>query len=317
MIEKNDRLHSLLGEISPLGFGGWALGGEYWGPQEHKDSVRGIHKALTLGINHFDTAPVYGKGRSEQLLGQQLKKIRGRCILATKAFYTTPEGIAKSLETSLKRLLTDYIDIFYIHWPKSGTDMRPGMELLEQYRREGRIRAIGVSNFSIQQIRMIQEAGVVDAYQGGYSILWPHAEEEILPYCFDKGIAFIPYGVLAQGLLTDGGAEKLKTSLPGFRDKMLLFQPNLKKRILPLLENIQSLCRQNSWMVENAVTCFTRDRISPASILLGIRNRQQAEKNFTLPEKGLPPQIKQALERCISEVTPHLPEADNMFGHKS
>ena len=181
MKESVDDLSSLFDKISPLAFGAWGIGGEYWGPQEHKDSVRAIHKALALGVNHFDTAPVYGKGRSEQLIGQQLKKIRKDCFIASKAFYTTPEIMKKSLETSLNRLLTDYLDIFYIHWPLSGTDMRPGMEMLEKMRQQGRIRAIGVSNFTIEQVKMVREAGNVDVYQGGYSVLWPRAEKRDYP----------------------------------------------------------------------------------------------------------------------------------------
>ena len=173
MKESVDNRSSLFYKISPLAFGAWGISGEYWGTQEHKDSVRAIHKALALGVNHFDTAPVYGKGRSEQLIGQQLKKIRNDCFIASKAFYSTPEKMRKSLETSLNRLLSDYLDIFYIHWPLSGADMRPGMEMLEKIRQQGRIRAIGVSNFTIEQVKMISEAGNVDVYQGGYSVLWP------------------------------------------------------------------------------------------------------------------------------------------------
>ena len=304
-------------ELSSFGFGGWALGGDYWGPQEHKDSVRAIHKALSLGINHFDTAPVYGKGRSEQLIGQQLKKIRSRCIIATKAFYTTPEEMIKSFHTSLKRLLTDYIDIFYIHWPRSGTDMRPGMEELETLRRLGRIRYIGVSNFSLNQTRQVEQAGNVDFFQGGYSILWPFLEETILPYCRARGIRFIPYGVLAQGILTDQWSDKLLMNHPGYRYKMLLYSQEIKNRIGPELEKLAVKCREKEWSVENAVSWYTFKETDAASILLGCRNRNQAEKNFSFPMKALPDSIKEEIEDLKMRIVSFLPKADNMFGHKS
>jgi len=312
-----DRLSEIIPDISFTGFGGWALGGEYWGPQEHRDSVRAIHAALNLGINHFDTAPVYGRGRSEQLLGQQLKKIRSRCVLATKAFYTDPEGIAKSFEISLKRLLTDYIDIFYIHWPKSGADMRPGMDLLEQYRREGRIRAIGVSNFSAEQIALVEEAGKVDVFQGGYNLFWPLLERSVLPFCREREIAFIPYGVLAQGILTDRWESRLTESLPGFRHKMILYRPEIRGRLLPVMEDLARECVRAGWSLENAATLYTAERTGAASVLLGVRSRPQAEKNFRLPGEPLPAELKRALDTAAGIVEPFLPDADNLFDHKS
>jgi aryl-alcohol dehydrogenase-like predicted oxidoreductase len=313
-VEKHSALPK---KISPLAFGSWGISGEYWGPQEHKDSVRAIHKALNLGVNHFDTAPVYGKGRSEQLIGQQLKKIRQDCIIASKAFYSTPEKMQKSLETSLNRLLTDYLDIFYIHWPLSGTDMRPGMEMLERMRRQGRIRAIGVSNFSIDQIEMVREAGHIDVYQGGYSVLWPGAEQDIIPYCRKKGISYIPYGILAQGLLTDKGQEKLMNTPEGFRHKMILFHENLKDSILNQLSSIRKVCHKHGWAVEHAVILYTQERTESTSILLGTRNRAQAERNFQLPGSPLPGEIRVQLDNTRREIDKFLPKEENMFGHKS
>lgn len=303
--------------VSRTAFGGWPIGGEYWGPQEHKDSVRAIHMALKLGVNHFDTAPVYGKGRSEQILGQQLKKIREHCLIATKAFYTDPETIQKSFETSLKRLLTDYIDIFYIHWPLGNADMRPGMEMLEKLRTQGRIRSIGVSNFSVGQIRMVQEAGKVDVYQGGYSILWPQLEEKILPFCRAQNINFIPYGVLAQGILTESGIEKLEQPHKGFRHKMILYRPELQSQLIPLLRQIKEVCSQTGWSVENSVTAYTIEQTASPSVLLGVRTRKQAESNFNLPESPLPEEIRKILQKCCIKVNNFLPNAENMFDHKS
>lgn len=304
-------------QVSKTAFGGWAIGGEYWGPQEHKDSVRAIHMALSLGVNHFDTAPVYGKGRSEQLLGQQLKRIREHCLIASKAFYTDPETLQKSFETSLKRLLTDYIDIFYIHWPLGGTDMRPGMDVLETLRTQGRIRSIGVSNFSVDQIRMVQEAGTVDVYQGGYSLLWPRLEEEILPFCHNQNIEFIPYGVLAQGILTGTGIEKLQQTHKGFRHKMVLYRQELQVHLLPLLKQIREVCSRKGWSIENSVTAYTIEQTASPSVLLGVRNRKQAENNFNLPDSPLPLEIHQILQECRLKAKLFLPDAENMFDHKS
>ena len=317
MENTNNTISSLPAEISRVGFGSWALGGDYWGPQEHKDSVRAIHMALRLGVNHFDTAPVYGKGRSEQLLGQQLKKIREQCIIGTKAFYTDPEQLRKSLEISLKRLFTDYIDIFYIHWPLSGADMRPGMALLEELRREGRIRAIGVSNFSIPQIRMVQEAGHVDVYQGGYSALWPFPEEEILPFCRKEGIPFIPYGVLGQGLLTERGLEKLQSPQEGFRHKMLLYRPEYREPLKLILGEILEACINAGWKMTHGAAVFAMKQTGCPSVLLGARSRAQAEENFSLPADPLPPSLEKVFLEAGRRVRAFLPIENNMFGHES
>ena len=312
-----DRLLKILPEISSRGFGTWALGGEYWGPQNHKDSVRALHKALTLGINHFDTAPVYGKGRAEQILGQQLKKIRSSCIIATKAFYSTPAKMETSFETSLRRLLTDYVDIFYIHWPLGEVDMRPGMEMLEKLRSEGRIRAIGVSNFSIDQIRMVEEAGKVDVFQGGYNLLWTSPDEDVLPFLRQNDIAFIPYGVLGQGLLTDSGTEHLKQNHEGFRHKMLLYGDDLKPAILEIINELNRACGEAEISVVQAVSTYTKERCAAASLLLGCRNRAQAESNFMDLNTPLPNGLKTIMDRIAEEARTLVPSAPNLFNHKS
>lgn len=314
---KTSRLLKILPEISSRGFGTWALGGEYWGPQNHKDSVRALHRALALDINHFDTAPVYGKGRSEQILGQQLRKIRSSCILGTKAFYSNPEKMKSAFETSLRRLLTDYVDIFYIHWPLGAADMRPGMEMLEGLRREGRIRAIGVSNFSIEQIRMVEEAGQVDVYQGGYNLLWTSPERELLPFLGQNEVSFIPYAVLAQGLLTSTGIEHLERNHEGFRHKMLLYGEELRPAVLRVLRELDRGCREAGIPVEQAVARYTRERSGADSVLLGCRNRAQAEANFAPGEGELPEKLGAVMDRIAREFSPLAPSAPNLFNHKS
>ncbi len=314
---KPSRLKKILPDLSSRGFGSWALGGEYWGPQNHQDSVRALHRALTLGVNHFDTAPVYGKGRSEQILGQQLKKIRRTCIIATKAFYSSPEKMKASLETSLRRLLSDYVDIFYIHWPLGEADMRPGMEMLEGLRQEGRIRAIGVSNFTVEQIRMVEEAGRVDVYQGGYNMLWTSPEDRILPFLREKEIAFVPYAVLGQGLLTGRGIEHLKTIPPGFRHKMVLYSEEIRDALVDLLKELNRACAEAGISVESAVSLYTEKRSGADSILLGCRNRAQAELNFMSGDAVISGDLKEKMDRIADRARTLVPAVPNLFNHKS
>jgi len=316
-MKKHSRLRTILPELSSLGFGGWALGAEYWGDQDHKNSVRAIHRALDLGINHFDTAPVYGRGRSEQILGQQLRKQRSRVILGTKAFYTSPEKMQAGLEASLKRLLTDYIDIFYIHWPLADTDMRPGVEMLENMRNQGKIRALGVSNFSVPQILMAEEAGQIDVYQGGYNLFWPVLEEEVLPCLRSRGIGFIPYGVLAQGILTETGIDHLDTEHPGFRHKMILYRESLKENMKGWLIRLLEGCRAAGLTLEQAAASFALHNGGADSVLLGVRNRDQADRNFRKLPDVLPPALETLFTEIQMEAKGIIPDAPNLFNHKS
>ncbi len=314
-MEKKNRFERLFPDVSAWGFGSWALGGEYWGRQEHQNSVRVIHRALALGLNHFDTAPVYGKGRSEQILGQQLRKIRSSCILGTKAFYSSPEQMLKSFETSLKRLLCDYVDIFYIHWPLRAVDMRPGMEMLESLRRQGRIRALGVSNFNLEQLRMVEEAGQVDVYQGGYKLLWPLLEDEILPELRLREIAFIPYGVLGQGLLTEKGPENLFRQHEGFRHKMILYHEDYRPFLSPLLETFLCDCKEFDIFPEEAAARYVLEKTGASSVLLGCRNRNQAERNFAAAPEPLPEELKARMEQIRIKAGKMLPKVPNLFNH--
>ncbi|MDC7231993.1 MAG: aldo/keto reductase [Spirochaetales bacterium] len=316
-MKNESRLEKKIGKLNPFSFGTWALGGEYWGEQSHKDTVRALHRALSLGVRHFDTAPVYGKGRSEQILGQQLRKIRSDVTLGTKVFYSDPQRMVQSFHTSLKRLMTDYIDIFYIHWPLSDCDMRPGMAALEALRREGRIRAIGVSNFSEDQIRNIGEAGDVDVFQGGYNLFWPRLEQELLPYLNKNKIGFIPYGVLAQGILTETGPAHLNSVHEGFRHKMVLYDPALKETISGLLEKALEECRKNGIPLEQAVSSFTLIRLCADTVLLGARNRDQADRNFQPAVKTLPEGVVSVFEELLEKSSAFLPDCPNLFNHIS
>ncbi|WP_168203552.1 aldo/keto reductase [Oceanispirochaeta crateris] len=316
-MNSKSRLLKKIPGLSPLSFGAWALGGEYWGPQSHHDSVRAIHRALAMNVNYFDTAPVYGKGRSEQLIGQQIKKFRSEIILGTKAFYTTPEKMKTSLETSLRRLLTDYIDIFYIHWPLSGVDMRPGMEMLESLRQEGKIRAIGVSNFTVDQMKLLEGAGSIDVYQGGYNLFWSALEQKLLPYLSKRNIGFIPYGVLAQGILTESGMDHLDRNHEGYRHKMILYREDIIERIRPWLQRLLEESSRTGIPLEQAVALFTLNHLSADTVLLGVRNRSQAERNFQMVKDGLPPSFSSLLQSIKTEAEGLFQGIPNLFNHKS
>ena len=205
---------------SELGLGCWAFGDSYWpaisSDKMHREAVRIIQAALRGGIRHFDTAQGYGNGVSEQITGQQLQKVRSSVSIASKTFNRPAETVEKAIEKSLRRLCTDYLDIFYLHWPKPNRDQRPLVEALERARRKGLIRAIGVSNFTADQIEPLLSAGRIDYCQFGYSLLWRQPELNQVPFCRTHHIKMVTYSSLAQGLLAHSPewAETLPQSDP-------------------------------------------------------------------------------------------------------
>jgi len=216
--------------VSVIGFGAWQIGGApFWNSEGEKASREAIDAALESGINLFDTAPVYGFGRSETILGEALKSVRDNVIIATKcglrwhkeelkALYNDlkPASVRLEVEASLRRLNTDVIDIYQIHWPSKDDHIEPTMEELAKLKEEGKIKAIGVSNFSTSLLKEALKVIQVDSVQPRYNLLEPEAGEELLPFCLEEEIGVLAYSPLSSGLLT--GKYKSASNFNDWRD---------------------------------------------------------------------------------------------------
>lgn len=199
-------------EVSVIGMGCWAIGGDAWGPVEDETAKAAIRRALDLGVNFFDTADVYGRGRSERVLGEVLEGRRDEVVIATKVglwhsgddrpnAYADPKMVFESCEASLERLRTDHIDVYQCHvWWDENTEVFVGA--FEELKRQGKIRAYGVSTSQIEHLRHFDQAGTCDTLQFDYSILNRQPETELLPYCEDHDIGTIVRGPLRMGILT-------------------------------------------------------------------------------------------------------------------
>ncbi len=209
------QLSNLDFEISRITLGTWAIGGWMWGGTDEKVSLKTILTALEQGLTTIDTAPVYGFGKSEELVGKAVKEYgnRDQIQLATKVALewdgkqrirrnASPERIRKEVEDSLRRLQTDYIDIFQIHWPDHNTPIRDTAETMLQLQKEGKIRAIGVSNFSPEQMDEFRQTAPIHVSQPPYNLFEREIEQEVKPYCEENNIATLTYGALCRGLLT-------------------------------------------------------------------------------------------------------------------
>jgi aryl-alcohol dehydrogenase-like predicted oxidoreductase len=199
---------------SRIGLGTWAIGGWMWGGTDEKESIRTIHSALDQGINLIDTAPIYGQGRSEEIVGQAIRQYgrRDNIVLATKVGidWTTGtiernssrERILKELEDSLRRLETDYIDIYQVHWPDPVQPIEETAATLRELHEQGKIRAIGVSNYSPAQMERFRAVAPLHTVQPPYNLFEREIEADVLPYAREHGIAAITYGAICRGLLS-------------------------------------------------------------------------------------------------------------------
>jgi aryl-alcohol dehydrogenase-like predicted oxidoreductase len=208
--------------ISVIGFGTWAISGEFTGFVEEKTAISTINAALDNGINFIDTAHYYGWGRSEIITGKALKGRRDMVYIATKtgaqhvgkecAFNLKPENIKKEIEDSLRRLDMDYIDLYQIHWPDPDTPLEDSLDMLVKLRDQGKCRYIGVCNFKVDMLQQsINQAGIV-SLQPHYSILNRKIEKEILPFCVEKSLGVLTWGSLGGGVLTGRFKEIPKDS---------------------------------------------------------------------------------------------------------
>ncbi|MGP4062372.1 aldo/keto reductase [Halobacillus sp. H74] len=243
-------------EASRIGLGTWAIGGWMWGGTDEDQSIKTIHSALDQGINLIDTAPVYGFGRSEEIIGKAVEQYGRRedLLLATKVGMDwneeTPfrnaskERIHQEVEDSLKRLKTDYIDIYQVHWPDPVTPIHETAEALSYLYKQGKIRAIGVSNFSPEQMDIFREAAPLHTLQPPYNLFERDIESKTLPYVQDHDITTISYGSLCRGLLSgkmssdrDFEGDDLRNNDPKFQQPRFKQYLNAVQELEQLAEN--------------------------------------------------------------------------------
>lgn len=221
--------------VSSIGFGMWPIGGTIkkgdYGVTDFDEAILSIQLALDEGITLFDTAPAYGNGLAEEILGKALEGRRDKAFITTKCgiYYdfekeiwirdSSREAIVRSAEQSLKRLRTDVIDLLLIHWPDSETAPESAMAGLENLRKSGKVRFVGVSNFNIQQIDTYENFGILDVQQVGYNIFDRRIESEMIPRCRKSGMGVMAYGSLCHGLLTGTWKEDIKFNAEDWRSQ--------------------------------------------------------------------------------------------------
>lgn len=293
--------------------GTWALGDSYWGEQKHNDSVKMIHASLRNDFLSFDTAPIYGNGSSEQLLGQQLKN-RSDVTISTKILVKPLSAVKKSFENSLKRLNKSSIYYCFIHWPSTKFEVEPVMDYLMKQKERGLIKHIGVSNFNQNGLKKVQKYGEVDIVQNGYNFLWPW-EEEFFTYCKKNNIQTQAYSPLAQGLLTGKFTSKQPYKSDDKRDHMVLFYPEVLPEIYHFIEQLQHLANIEQLNLSQMILKWTIDRNFVDSVVVGCRNRSQVENLKGINSINISMKTKDKLDEIHNKVKTIIPYYSNIFNH--
>ncbi len=280
--------------ITPVGFGAWALGGGdwvySWGPQDDKESADAIYHSLDLGINWIDTAAGYGLGHSEEVVGQTLAGMSERPYVFTKCSLVwnekgefTPslkrDSIRRECEDSLRRLKMDCVDLYQIHWPNPDVEIEEGWATLAELQKEGKTRWIGVSNFSVDQMKRSQAIAPINTLQPPYSLIRPEVESEILPFCEKNNIGVIVYSPMYSGLLTGKmTAERIKNMPPDDwrqRDPEFL-SPKLEKN-LEIVAALSEIGKRHGVEPGVVAIAWTLRLSAVTAAIVGVRRPSQVD----------------------------------------
>jgi len=267
--------------VSRLCLGGWQPAG--WQSSNEKSFTETIRTALEAGINFFDTAEEYGRGSSETLLGQALKDCRDRVVITTKFLHLKqPADIRKSLENSLRRLQTDYVDLYLQHWPPKAPPLDNAISELEALKAEGKIRAFGVSNWTEPEWEEIDNPGRIDCLQPCYSLLWRQIEKNVLPLCQKHGIAITPYSPLCQGILS--GRFKSETDLPTMKKDPRRRNRRLSKAEMPqtlsVIEVLEQIARKYEKTPAQTALRWMLQQEGIAAPIVGASSPAQLDENL-------------------------------------
>jgi aryl-alcohol dehydrogenase-like predicted oxidoreductase len=280
--------------ITPIGFGSWAVGGGGyqfgWGPQDDGQSIAAINHALDLGINWIDTAAVYGLGHAEEVVARALKDRSERPYIFTKCGRVwddrgeitgslKAQSIRRECENSLRRLQTDVIDLYQIHWPDPDPEIEEGWATMAELKKEGKVRYIGVSNFNINQMRRAMEIAPINSLQPPFSLIESKIRKDILPFCQEHNIGVIVYSPMASGLLTGSMTRERIANLPDddWRKRDPEFQQPRLSRNLELVEKLNEIAFMHNVTPGVVAIAWTLQHPGVTGAIVGARRPEQVD----------------------------------------
>ncbi len=309
-------------EVTVIGLGCWVMGGWMWGGAEDQESIATVRTAIDNGINFIDTAPIYGKGRSEEIVGKAIAGIRDQVILATKCglvwpprtgrtYFTDedgdaicrnlePESIIRECETSLQRLQTDVIDVYQCHWPDAGVPIEDTMSALLKLKDQGKIRAIGVSNFSVEQMAECLKYGPLHSDQPQYNMLERSIETDILPFCRENDIGIIAYSPLGRGILTGKVTMDRVFDENDHRNRLKWYQPENRKLVLDFLDKLRPMAEGHGATLAQLAANWVISQPGVTTAICGARRPEQVKENLRAAEFQLTPDEQATIRSLLA-----------------
>ena len=292
-------------KVPVVSYGAWANGGWMWGGTDDAAAVRAMHCAIEEGIRLIDTAPTYGMGHSESVVGKAIAGRRDQALVATKCgirwdLETDQEGqltrdndgkevklvrclkpisITLELEQSLRRLGVDYIDLYQIHWPDPNTPVEESMETLIKLQEQGKIRAIGVSNYSVEMMQVCMSRGTLASDQPKYNPLERDIEKDVLPFCLENGVGVMAYSPIAQGLMTGKVTPERVFKEGDARGSKPLFSVESRKRVLAMLDKIRPIADGHGITLGQLAIAWVVAQPGITTAIVGARDEAQVAEN--------------------------------------
>ena len=329
----NDQLYREIGKsgvkASAVGLGTWAIGGWMWGGTDEKQSIEAIRASLDAGITLIDTAPAYGLGNTERIVGEAIKGRREDAVIATKCglvwhtnkgnyFFTQDDkpvhrylgkdSIIHEVEESLKRLQTDYIDLYITHWQDATTPIEETVAALDELKRSGKIRAIGASNVNETELQAYIKTGKLDAIQERFSMIDREIETTLLPLAIPNSVATLSYSSLALGLLSGKIDPKREFSGDDQRKDNPRFSQKNREKVLEFANSINGIAESHEATIAQVVIAWTLTKPGVTFALCGARDVKQAEENAAAGRIRLTDQERQSIDASIKQHLSNLDE---------
>jgi aryl-alcohol dehydrogenase-like predicted oxidoreductase len=305
--------------LTTVGLGTWAIGGGHWdfgwGPQDDKESIAAIRRALDLGINWIDTAAIYGLGHAEEIVAKAITGRRDEVIVATKCGLrwksgsTTPfgqldaESVREEAEASLKRLNTEVIDLYQIHWPNPDKDIEEAWTAIAKLLEQGKVRYAGVSNFNVTQLKRVQAIHPITSLQPPYNMLERGVEDEVLEYCVANHIGIVVYSPMKAGLLTGKYTKERVANLPDGdwrRGSDEFKEPRLSVN-LNLIEQLKPIAERNDISLGQLAIAWVLRRPEVTAAIVGARRPQQIEETIEAGDQMLSQQDIEQIQNLLEE----------------
>jgi aryl-alcohol dehydrogenase-like predicted oxidoreductase len=300
-------------EVSAISLGAWAYGRDAWADVKDDESVQAIHAALDAGINLIDTAVGYGGGHSEWVVGEAVKGRRDEVLLASKCG-ADPALIPQAVDECLQRMQIEYIDIYQVHYPSPRFPIAETIGAMDAIRQAGKACFIGVSNFSLQQMREAVATARIDTCQPPFNVFWREIDDTVLPFCREHNIAVLPYSPLAQGLLA--GRFRNRSDIPqDIRSHSKLFAEGIFEQCLQVVEFIGEIAKRHGKTLAETAINWTIHVPGITSAIVGARRPSQVWDNVGAVGWRLSDQEMEEISRRGLEVARQLDYSSNMWGY--